>query len=181
MSDAHHIGNRGISDMQNGAQAMVVAAALALAACGSESPGGLHDQQGESAGYSIDKATGQASMTIKGKDGDATLRAGAAVPVILPDGFSLFPGTRVVDNAVVTQPDGQGTLITFEADAPAEQIVAHYRDAAMQAGFDIQIEMDTNGTQMVGAERKADGATFSVTATAGKPTSGQIIIAAKTG
>lgn len=156
--------------MRNGAQAMVGAAALALAACGSESPG-----------YSIDKATGEASMTIKGKDGDATLRVGAAVPVSLPDGFSLFPGSRVVDNAVVTQPDGQGTLITFEADAPAEQIVAHYRDAAVQAGFDIQIEMDTNGTQMVGGERKADGATFSVTATAGKPTSGQIIIAAKTG
>lgn len=167
--------------MQHRAQAMVGVAALALAACGSDGPDGHHADQGESAGYSIDKTTGETRMTITSKGGDATLRAGAAVPVNLPYGFSLFPGSRVVDNAVVTQPGGQGALITFEADAPAEQVVAHYRDAAAAAGFDIRIQMDTNGTQMVGAERETDGATMSVTATAGNPTTGQIIIAAKTG
>lgn len=163
--------------------AMILAsgAALLLTACGSETSGEFTTEDGKDAEYTIDKETGETSMTIKGEDGEATLRAGSSVPVSLPDGFTLFPGSKVVNNAVVNQPDEQGAMITFEADAPAETVVAHYRDAAKAAGFDIQLEMTTNGTQMVGGERKSDGSTFSVTASGGEPTSGQIIIATKTG
>lgn len=154
---------------------------VALAACGSETSGDFTTEDGEDAEYTIDKNTGETSMTIKGEDGEATLRSGAAVPVSLPDGFSLFPGSTVITNTVVDQPDGKGTMVTFEADAPADKIVAHYRDAAKAAGFDIQLEMTTNGTMMVGGERKADGASLSVTATTGddSKTTGQIIIGTK--
>jgi hypothetical protein len=121
-------------------------------------------------------------MTIKGEDGEATLRSGAQVPVSLPAGFTLFPGSKVVTNTLVNQPDGQGTMITFESEAPADKVVAHYRDAAKAAGFEIQVEMNANGTQMVGGERKNDGTTLSVTASAGEAmTTGQIIIATKKG
>ncbi len=156
-------------------------AALALAACGSETSGEFTTEDGQNAEYTIDKDSGETSMTITDKDGDATMRSGANVPVSLPDGFTLFPGSKVVTNTVVDQPDGQGTMITFEADAPAEKVLSHYRDAAKAAGFDIQIEMNTNGTLMVGGERKGDGSSFSVTATDGSPTSGQIIIGTKKG
>ena len=120
-------------------------------------------------------------MTIKGEDGEATLRSGADLPVSLPDGFSLFPGSKVVSNTVVNQPDGQGTMVTFEADAPADKVVTHYKDQAKAAGFDIQLEMTTNGTQMIGGERKGDGASLSVTATTNESdgTTGQIIIGTK--
>ena len=65
--------------------------------------------------------------------------------------------------------------------SPAAAVVAHYRDAAKAAGFDIQLEMNTNGTRMVGGERKGDGSSLSVTATDGKQTTGQIIIGSEKG
>ncbi|AUX70372.1 hypothetical protein CHX26_13485 [Porphyrobacter sp. HT-58-2] len=156
-------------------------AALLLAACGSETSGEFTTEDGQNAEYTIDKNTGETSMTIKGEDGEATLRSGADVPVILPEGFNLFPGSKVVTNTVVKQPDGQGTMITFEADAPADKVIAHYREQAKAAGFDIQLEMNTNGTLMVGGERKGDGSSMSVTATGSDPTTGQIIIGTQTG
>ena len=163
------------------ARVMVCGGALALVACGSETSGEFTTADGENAEYTIDKETGETSMTIEGEDGEASLRSGANVPVTLPDGFTLFPGSKVVTNTLVNQPDGQGTMITFEAEAPAEKVVAHYRDAAKAAGFDIQLEMNTNGTRVIGGERKADGSSLSVTATDGEPTTGQIIIGSKTG
>jgi hypothetical protein len=167
--------------MKRAAILMASGAALMLAACGSETSGEFETEDGKNAEYTIDKESGETSMTIKGEDGEATLRSGANVPVSLPAGFSLFPGSNVVSNTVVNQPDGQGTMIAFEADAPAGKVLSHYRDAAKAAGFDIQIEMNTNGTLMVGGERKDDGSSFSVTATDGSPTTGQLIIGSKKG
>lgn len=155
--------------------------ALLATACGSERSGEITTADGETAQYTIDQDTGETSMTIKGEDGDSTLRAGATVPVSLPAGFTLFSGSKVVSNAVVNQPGGSGTMVTFEADAPADAVIAHYREAAKAAGFAIQMEMNTNGTQMVAAERASDGSSMSVTATAGEPTTGQLIIGSKTG
>lgn len=167
--------------MRKAAFILAGGAALALSACGSETSGEFKTGDGKDAEYTIDKETGETTMTIKGEDGDATLRSGADVPVTLPDGFTLFPGSKVVSNTLVKQPDGQGTLVTFEAAAPADKVVAHYRDAAKAAGFDIQLEMNTNGTMLVGGERKADGSSLSVTATTGDDgkTTGQIIIGTK--
>ncbi len=161
------------------AAVILAGASLMLAACSSEKSGEFTTDEGGKAEYTIDEASGETSMTVKGPDGTATLRSGADVPVNLPAGFSLFPGSKVVTNTVVNQPDGQGTMVTFEATAPADQIVAHYRDQAKAAGFDIQLEMTANGTQMIGGERKGDGSSLSVTATNGDTTTGQIIIGTK--
>jgi hypothetical protein len=160
---------------------LTAAAALALTACGSETSGEFTTDDGKTAEYTIDEGSGETSMTIKGEDGDATLRSGAEVPVTLPDGFTMFPGSKVITNTVVNQPDGQGTMVMFEVAAPAEKVVAHYRDAAKAAGFDIQLEMNTNGTAMIGGERKADGSSFSVTASGAESgaTTGQLIIGSK--
>jgi len=156
-------------------------AAAMLGACGSETTGEFTTEDGETAEYSIDKATGETSMTVKGPDGTATLRSGAGVPISLPAGFSLYPGSTVVSNTVVSQPDGQGNMVMFETAAAAEKVIAHYRAQAEAAGFDIQLEMNASGTQMIGGERKSDGSTMSVTATAGdgSATTGQVIIGTK--
>jgi hypothetical protein len=168
--------------MRNLATIFAATAALALAACGSETSGEFTTESGENAEYTIDKESGETSMTVKGPDGTATMRSGASVPVDLPQGFTLFPGSTVVTNTVVNQPDGKGTMVMFEAKAPADKVVAHYREQAKAAGFEIQLEMNTNGTQMIGGERKDDGSTLSVTASPGEGvTTGQIIIGSKTG
>ena len=161
------------------AKAFVLAgsAALALlaAACkdGAESAGVSGGR-----GYIIDPVTGEHRMTIKREDGEARLRSGAAVPVALPEGFTLFPGTRVRENARVSQPGREGMLVTFEADAPATELAAHYRDAAKTAGFAIEADLETNGTQLVSAVRAGDKARLTITATKGKPTTGQLFITA---
>ena len=146
--------------------------ALMLAACGSETSGKFTTKDGENAEYTIDKESGETSMTVKGPE----------VPVSLPGGFTLYPGAKVVTNTVVKQADGQGTMVMFETDAAPNKVVTHYREQAKTAGFDIQLEMTTNGTMMIGGERK-DGSTLSVTASPGKgsATTGQLIIGSKTG
>lgn len=156
--------------------------ALMLAACGSETSGEFTTKDGENAEYTIDKETGETSMTVKGPEGTATLRSGAEVPVSLPGGFTLYPGAKVVTNTVVKQADGQGTMVMFETDASPDKVITHYREQAKAAGFDIQLEMTTNGTTMIGGERK-DGSTLSVTASPGEgsATTGQLIIGSKTG
>ena len=155
-------------------------AALALAACGSETSGEFTTEDGEKAEYTIDKDTGETSISIKGEDGTATMRSGSSVAVSLPGGFSLFPGTKVVTNTVVNQPDGRGTMVMFEAEADADAVIAHYREQAKSAGFAIELEMNTNGTTMIAGKRESDGSSLSVTATSGDPTTGQIIIGSQT-
>ena len=168
--------------MRSAAWVWAGSAALLLTACGSETSGEFTTEDGENAEYTIDKDSGETSMTIKGADGTATLRSGAEVPVSLPDGFSLYPGAKVVTNTVVKQPDGQGTMVMFETADPGDKVIAHFREQAKKAGFDIQLEMNTNGTQMIGGERK-DGSTLSVTASPGGEagTTGQLIIGSKSG
>jgi uncharacterized lipoprotein len=158
-------------------------AAVMLAACGSETSGEFTTEDGENAEYTIDEDSGETSMTVKGPEGTATLRSGAEVPVSLPDGFTLYPGAKVVTNTVVKQADGQGTMVMFETDAAADKVIAHFREQAKLAGFEIQLEMNTNGTMMIGGERKADGSSLSVTANPGgeSGTTGQLIIGSKTG
>jgi hypothetical protein len=165
------------------ARAVAGGAMLMLAACGSETSGEFTTEDGENAEYTIDKNSGETSMTIKGEDGTATLRSGADVPVDLPDGFSLYPGAKVITNTVVDQPDGKGTMVMFETDAAAADVMAHFRKEAEDAGFNIQIDANMNGSLMIGGERKADGSTLSVTATPGDgdATTGQLIIGSKTG
>lgn len=157
-------------------------AAMMLAACGSETSGEFTTEDGENAEYTIDKDTGETSMTVKGPEGTATLRSGAEVPVSLPDGFTLYPGAKVLTNTVVKQADGQGTMVMFETNATADKVISHFREQAKAAGFEIQLEMNTNGTMMVGGERK-DGSTLSVTASpgGGGTTTGQLIIGSKSG
>ncbi|MBI1404155.1 MAG: hypothetical protein GC147_13210 [Porphyrobacter sp.] len=156
-------------------------AAVGLAGCGSETSGEFTTEDGGNAEYTIDKDSGETSMTIKGEDGTATLRSGADVPISLPDGFSLYPGARVITNTVVDQPDGKGTMVMFETTEAADEVIAHFREQARQAGFDIQIDAKMGESLMIGGERKTDGATLSVTANAnaGDATTGQLIIGTK--
>jgi hypothetical protein len=163
------------------ATALATSLAVMLTACGSETSGEFTTEDGKNAEYTIDEDSGETSMTITGEDGEATLRSGADVPVSLPEGFSLYPGSKVVTNTVVSQPDGQGTMVQFEADAPADKVIAHYKQQAKAAGFAIELEMNTNGTQMIAGKRKDDSASLSVTATSGDMTTGQIIIGSKKG
>ncbi len=157
---------------------MLIGANALLAACGSEQSGTIKTPDGETAEYRIDEASGETTMTIKTPEGDATLRSGQGVPVTLPDGLSLFPGSTVVSNTVVNQPDGAGTMIMFEAPAKASAIIAHFKGLAEKAGYAIELEANMNDTMMLSGKRAADDTSFMVSTGAavdGK-TGGQLVI-----
>ncbi|MFN3989103.1 MAG: hypothetical protein ACK4IS_02465 [Erythrobacter sp.] len=159
--------------------AIPLAAALALlAGCSSEKSGTITTPEGESADYTIDEATGETTMRIKTPAGEATMRSGAAVPVNLPDGFTLYPGSEVVTNTVVNQPDGASTMVVFEAPGEAGAIIAHFRQAATKAGYAIEIEATMKDTMMLSGKRAGDGTSFMVStgAKADGKTSGQLVI-----
>jgi hypothetical protein len=156
-------------------------AAMLLAACGADPAEKASAQDPAHGEYTIDKQTGETRMTIKVPEGTASLRSGAKVPLRLPAGFTLFPGATVVTNTVVSQPDGQGTMVSFETDAAADDVIAHYKAEAIAAGFAIELEVNTNGSHLIGGVRKRDGSHLSVTATQGKPTTAQLIIGNKQG
>lgn len=165
--------------MQHTTKATLASAlALLLSACNSEQSGTITTPEGETADYTIDETSGETTMRIKTPEGDATMRSGARVPITLPDGFTLYPGSNVVTNTVVNQPKGTGTMVVFEAPVDASAIIAHFKQAAIKAGYAIEVEATMNETVMISGKRASDEASFVVSTGAkvdGK-TSGQLVI-----
>ena len=141
----------------------LLSVSLALSACSSETSGTFEGEDGETGEYTIDRATGEATATIETEDGTATLRSGSDVPVELPAGFTVYPGAEVITNTVVSQGAGSGMLVTMQSDDSPEDVAGFYKDKAVKAGIDIQMEMSTNGGRMIGGESN-EGLTFSIIA-----------------
>lgn len=122
-------------------------------------------------------------MTLDGPDGPATLRSGAEVPLSLPEGFSLYPGAKVVTNTVVKKVDGTGVMVIFQTPDAPDKVIAHYRREAEAAGIVISVAITTAKTVMIGGEDKGGRLTFSANANAGaadgEPTAVQLIIGSK--
>lgn len=164
--------------------ALAAIGSLALGACGgSETSGEFTTEDGETGEYTVDNDTGEQSMTVTTPDGAVSMRSGADVPVNLPAGFSLIGGSEVVSNTIIDQGPTKGALLTFTSDKSPEEIAAHYRAEAEDAGIAIQIETSMNGGRMIGGENKATGTTFSVSAYPGEDgkTTAQLTIAEEPG
>ena len=154
-------------------------AALALAGCGGE---GADAENGEEVAaprgsYAIDAESGETRARHTDADGTTTtLRAGKAVPVVLPEGFALYPGARVTNNTRVEQADGLLVLLDFEVEARPEDVTGFYRQQAEAAGIDVATALENGPMRMIGGE-SADGTSFSFTATRkGEVTSAQLSI-----
>ncbi|MEM7780631.1 MAG: hypothetical protein AAF697_09600 [Pseudomonadota bacterium] len=159
------------------ATATISAAALTLAACGSENSREFTTEDGETAEYTIDNDSGETSMTVNTSDGTVSMRSGADVPIDLPAGFGLIGGANVTSNTIVDQGGTKGAIVTFETDQSPDEIFDFYRAQAEAAGVTIQIETKINDGGMIGGENEATGLTFSVTAYRGaNGTTGQLTI-----
>ncbi|QKG70332.1 hypothetical protein [Erythrobacter mangrovi] len=136
---------------------------LALAACGSSNEGTLTDEDGDRVGtYEIDGGETKASITDQ--DGTVTtLRAGEQVPVELPQGFSIAPGFKVLNNTHVERDGGSFVLLTLQGDAPVEEVIAFYRKQAEAAGIEVTVSIPTGESTTIAGEGK-DGLAFSAMA-----------------
>ncbi|MEO0589725.1 MAG: hypothetical protein AAFZ11_04105 [Pseudomonadota bacterium] len=143
-----------------------LAACGLLAACGSQDTGTLTGEDGEAGEYTIDTRTGETTASIETDEGTATLRSGNTVPVDLPEGFSAYPRAEVLTNTIVSQATGSGALVTMMSDDGPETIAAFYKGQAQDSGIEIQMEISTNGTQILGGQSPS-GLTFSMIASPG--------------
>lgn len=164
-------------------KAVILGSIAMLAACGSEKSGTITTADGEQAEYRIDEASGETSMTIKTAQGEATMRSGEGVPLALPDGFTLYPGSKVISNTVVNQPDGTGHMVLFESTAKPAAIIAHFKSHAGKAGYAIELEATMNETMMLSGKRADSDTSFMVTtgAVENGTVSGQLVISKNTG
>lgn len=134
-----------------------------LAACGSQ--GGAPPREA-SEGYIV-APDGEVSMAIDTGRHLATLRSGARVPISLPDGLTLFPGSEVTGSTIATHGDVGSSLVTFRSDAPVGAVAAHFREVARSAGFVAVLDLAAEGTHTLVAERE-DGAAFTLTLARGE-------------
>ena len=150
-------------------------AALLLAGCGSDAGSdAATDDPGE---YRIDEESGETSMTIDTPDGAVSMRTGSSVELDLPRGFRLMDGAKVLQNTVVNQADGKGTLVTFTTDKTPIEVADFYREQAEDAGVDVQLDASINEGRMLGGEGP-DGLTFSLSANPddGGTTTAQLVV-----
>ena len=154
---------------------LLAASACLLAACDSDT-----------ASYD----SGDGSMTVETDDdgvtqGRITTDTGDRIDftandseVELPFGFTIFPGGEVTQNASMTQGAGQGAMVGFTTEAPASDVIAHYRGEAETAGFEVSTISQSDGFEMLTGEQPdgegsiivmiaQDGASQEVTLTVG--------------
>lgn len=152
--------------------------AVLLAACGSSDEGTIVTEDGERVEYDVDRDGGDTQITMRGEDGEeVVINSGrGANSVDLPDGFSLYPGARVISTANINQADGQGSMVMMQSDASPDEMVSFYRRQAEDAGIAIQMEMNSNGNAMIAGEGEG-GVSFSFNATPSDDgTLGQLMI-----
>ncbi|WP_427965886.1 hypothetical protein [Altererythrobacter sp.] len=159
--------------------AVSLAASLLLASCGSGNRDTITIDDGDGGTMTVKHDGASATTTFTGADGTATMRSGPDVAIDLPNGFTVFPGAKVVSNTTFSQGDSKGALVLFESSAKPEVLAEFYRKQAEAAGIDVSLEMTVNDGKMIGGESEG-GHTFSFNAHPddGK-TTGQLMVGEK--
>ena len=140
---------------------VIVSAALALAACGSESSGTFETEDGQGT-YTVDRdMDGSADINIKTDDGELNIQTGGQLAGDMPDGFSLYPGASVISSSRFSQGEGEGMLVMMQtADSP-DSLTDFYRKQAEAAGHEIRMEVTTAQGKMISGKNEA-GDVFSL-------------------
>lgn len=155
---------------------VIGAAALLLAACGGSDSGSSESEDGR-AEYDVDRDGGDAEIRFTDNEGNETvIKSGSDVEAALPDGFTLYPGAEVVSNTTISGSEGNGVMVSISSSDPVEKLAAHYKSQAEAAGIDIQMEIKSGDTQMLGGEGD-DGRFFSFNVSSeGDGSSGMLIV-----
>ncbi|MEP3051081.1 MAG: hypothetical protein ABJP48_08250 [Erythrobacter sp.] len=139
-------------------------ALILITACGSETSGTFEGEDGERGEYTIDSEDGDMTAVITGEDGTATVRSGNNVAVDLPDGFTVYPGAKVINNTVFERDEAKGAMVVIETEDSPEQVADFYREQAEEEGLEIGFEMSIDNGKMLGGE-DGNGRVITVNAT----------------
>ena len=125
-------------------------AALAMAACGSES---TTDEPEIRASIGQTSEDGAMTAQIRGDNGQTIdIASDPGAPVNLPDGFTLYPGARVTSNTSMAMGEGSAAIISFDSASAPQGIVAHYRAEAERAGIPVTAEVSAGDTRSIAGD-----------------------------
>lgn len=149
----------------------IPAACLLLAGCGSGSSDVTVNEDGDGTG----------TIEIKSENADVNITAGDNAKVTLPEGFTLYPGAKVISNVNMTTNGEAHATLTMSSSASPDEIVAFYRRQAEAAGVEIRSEIKADSALLVSGTSPA-GLTFSINAGPGDDgTSAHLTVVRKTG
>lgn len=139
----------------------LVLVSLGIVGCSESGPrpeaAGAPDATSERAAPAVSTAAPETTATPAGTDSPADDSAGPAFA-------ETYPGAEI-EQATLSEADGTfGGLMVFTTGAPAEEIIAFYRDRAEAAGLSPTMAMAQGDTQAYGAAHPQSGATLSVVA-----------------
>lgn len=140
------------------------AGALLLAACGSNSENEVASgtytdpETGKTADYKITSSDDGESgkVSIKTEDGEMVFGGGAG-NAKLPAGFTPYPGAKMTGGFSASGAQGTGGMASFEVEAKAADVIAHFRNQAEAAGMKVTSEIKSGDTMIIGAEMSGGG------------------------
>lgn len=160
---------------------VLTTAALALAACGSETSGTFESGDGGRGEYTVDTEGGDTTATITTEDGTATMQTGPNVKADLPLGFTVYPDATVLSTTNINAEGEKGSMVMMESSDSAQEIAEFYREKAEDAGIEIQMDMTINDGKMLAGEGPG-GISFSINASPqGSATSAQLMVSEGSG
>lgn len=144
---------------------------LLLSACDdADKDGRLNDGGSENVepvgSYDIDPASGEVRATHTDVGGvTTTMRAGKDVPPDLPEPFLLYPGAQVTGTTRVDQGDGAFVTLDFTTSDERARVVEYYREQALEAGIDPEVEIRGTNATTLGGENRGEGISFTLSVT----------------
>ena len=132
-------------------------AAACVACSGEERPGA------EATGAQDDGLTdGESRARVAVGGGAATLlRSGPKVPAIVPPGFTVYPGARIVEATLAERGERRHALVAFETRAPLADVMDFYRAQARRAGAALTLDLEGDRSASLGGTL-AGGGTFAL-------------------
>ena len=146
----------------------LIAAPLLLSACGDTNT--YADADGNEVEVSQKGDGDTVDIKMASKDGDMTIKAGDAVDgdAALPYDLPLIAGAEVGAQMTASGDKGKkGGMVTFTTDKSADEVLAFYKNALTEAGFNIENEASMNDARMVGGKR-GEKESIAVTITSGE-------------
>lgn len=130
---------------------------------------------------SCDSSAGDENeIRMSDDEGNESIVTSSTAAVVLPDGFSIYPGAAIESTTTMSGADGEGQLIIMTSSASPEDVLAHFREQAETAGYEIDMEMSTGKAHVI-AGKRVDGEMFTVNASAAEGDTTAMLIIGKEG
>lgn len=133
------MGAQGVIGQRKNMHFAVLVAAVFVASCNS----------GPSPDLSLDDAHGESKAVLETDRGQVVGQSGTNVPVKLPDGFSVYPGAKVLSNTSVAHSGKHEAFVVMASPDSPKAMREYYEKQARAAGVEPSLTLDGDESAMV--------------------------------